>query len=220
MTALLLVAAGYLVVWHSSLFALRKVTVLGAGGDGLSATTVEAVAGLHSGTPLPALDTGAAAARVARIPQVASAQVLRDWPHGARIVVVLRTAAALVPLAGAPGYREVDGGGVSFLTVPAPVPGLPVIRVDGGAALQSAVVPGALAALGALDQVDPALVREVQSVTASDPYMIMLQLTGGVSVDWGGADSPLRKARNLVALMQYKKADSYNVSAPDAPAVA
>jgi cell division protein FtsQ len=62
------------------------------------------------------------------------------------------------------------------------------------------------------------LAVRVQGVGADDMYGITLNLPGGVTVDWGGGDDPIEKARVLVALMKQPHAH-YDVSAPSAPAV-
>ncbi|HEY3873291.1 MAG TPA: FtsQ-type POTRA domain-containing protein [Actinocrinis sp.] len=214
---LLLSVLGYVLVCHSSLFALRSIHVAGAGGDGLSAQRVTQAAALPLGAPLTSLDTAGAQARIERIPQVASARVAVVWPHTVRITVTTRVAAALIPNGST--YDEVDAGGVVFDTVSAPTGHLPVITVQGGPAVQAAIVPGALAALSALGSTAPAIAGEVTGISASSAYSIMLRLSGGVTVDWGGGDAPVLKARDLAALMRYRKASAYNVSAPDAPSV-
>lgn len=216
-TLLLLSVLGYVLVCHSPLFALRSIHVAGTGGDGLSAQRVTQAAALPLGAPLTSLDTAGAQARIERIPQVASARVAVEWPHTVRITVTTRVAAALIPNGST--YDEVDTGGVVFGTVPAPAAGLPVITVQGGPAVRAAVVPGALAALSALGSTAPAIAGEVTGISASSAYSIMLRLSGGVTVTWGGSDAPALKARDLAALMRYRKASAYNVSAPDAPSV-
>jgi cell division protein FtsQ len=208
----LLAVLGYVVVWHTSAFALTAIRVVGQ--KTLSAQQVIAAAGLRLGAPLASADLTGAQARVQRIPQVASAGVARDWPHTVVISVVERSAAALIP--DASGFDVVDATGVVFGTTPQPTPGLPVIQVQGGPAVKAAVVPGALAALKAL----PAgIAQRITGITASSPYSITLRLTGGVTVDWGGGDDPSAKALDLAALMRAGRAARYDVSAPEAPAM-
>jgi cell division protein FtsQ len=162
---------------------------------------------------MAALDTGAAAARVERIPQVASASVRRDWPGTVVVTVVERVAAALVP--DAKGYEVVDSGGVVFGQVAKVTKGQPVITVS-APAKAAQVVPGALAALRAL----PASVdAQISAITASDPYAITLRFTDGATVNWGGGDDAVDKARDLVALLRIRGGRHYDVSAPDAPAM-
>lgn len=209
-TACVLGLAGYLLLWHTSLVAVRGVRVLGT--RSVAVATVLTAAQIRTGSPMAALDTAAVAARIERIAQIASATVSRDWPGTVVISVVERVPAALVP--DASGYAIVDGGGVVFGQSAAVRPGLPVIDVS-GAARDSQVVPGALAALRALPA---ALDRRIASITATDPYAITLTLTDGTTVNWGGGDDPVDKARDLLALMRIGGAHHYDVSAPNAPA--
>lgn len=209
-TACVFALIGYLVLWHTSLIAVSGVRVRGA--ESVSAATVLKAAQIPAGSPMAALDPGAAAARIERIPQVASATVSRDWPGTVVISVVERVPAALVPDAG--GYAVVDRGGVVFGHSAAVRSGLPVIDVS-APAKDAQVVPGALAALRALPA---ALDRRISSITATDPYAITLTLTDGTTVNWGGGEDAVDKARDLVALMRIGHAHHYDVSAPNAPA--
>ncbi|HEU5333175.1 MAG TPA: FtsQ-type POTRA domain-containing protein [Actinocrinis sp.] len=208
----LLAVAGYLIVWHTSVLALDTVRVVGQ--KTVPAQQVVAAAGLRVGSPLASADLTGARDRVQRIPQIAAADVSRDWPHTVVISIVERTAAALVPNGG--GYDVVDAGGVVFGRTVSALPGLTVIQVQGGADVKAAVVPGALAALKALP---PDIAHRVTGITASSPYSITLRLSGGVTVDWGGGDDASAKAQDLAALMRVRKAARYDVSAPEAPAM-
>jgi cell division protein FtsQ len=208
----LLAVTAYMIIWHTGVFALSTVRV--AGQKNVSAQQIAAAADLRIGTPLASLDTSGAAARVEKLPQIASARVSADWPHTAVITVVERVAAALIP--DGAKYDVVDVSGVVFGTVATPTAGLPVIRVQGGPAVKAAVVPGALAALGAL----PAgLVKRVTGISASSAYSITLTLRGGTIVVWGGGGDAAAKAADLAAMVRLRKAARYDVSAPDAPAM-
>jgi cell division protein FtsQ len=208
----LLAGLGYGLVWHTSLLGINAVRVVGQ--KTVSVQQVVAAADLRIGTPLAAADLGGARDRVQRIPQIASANVSRDWPHTVVIAVVERTAAALIP--DGPGFDVVDATGVVFGKTANAIPGLTVIQVQGGADVKAAAVPGALAALKAL----PAdIAHRVTGITATSAYSITLRLSGGVTVVWGGGDDPSAKARDLVALMRLGRAARYDVSAPNAPAM-
>lgn len=207
----LCVLAGYLLLWHTSLIAVRGIRVMGT--KNVTVATVLGAAQIRTGSPMAALDPAAVAARVQRIPQIASAEVSRDWPGTVIVTVTERVAAALVP--DARGYEVVDSGGTVFGQVSGPTTGLPVITVSAPAKAQE-VVPGALSALRAL----PASVdKTVSAITASDPYAITLRLTDGATVNWGGGDRAADKARDLVALLRIGGHRHYDVSAPDAPAM-
>jgi cell division protein FtsQ len=201
----------YLLLWHTSLIAVRGIRVVGA--KSLSTAQILTASQIRTGGSMAALDTGAAAARIERIPQIASASVSKDWPGTVVVTVVARVAAALVP--DTQGYQVVDGGGVVFGQVAKAVSGLPVITVSAPAKADE-VVPGALAALRALPTT---IDRRIAAITASDPYAITLRFTDGATVNWGGAEDSVDKARDLEALLRIPGGTHYDVSAPDAPAM-
>ncbi|HXR69446.1 cell division protein FtsQ/DivIB [Actinocrinis sp.] len=211
-TLVLFAIAAYFVIWHTSMLALTTVRV--AGEKNVGARQIIAAAKLVNGTPLASLDTGGAAARVQKLPQIATASVSLDWPHTAVITVTERVPAALIP--NGSRYDVVDVSGVVFGSVNAPTGGLPVIDVQGGGAVKAAVVPGALAALKAL----PAdIVHQITGISATSAYSISLKLHSGSVVNWGGADDAPAKAADLAALLRLGKAARYDVSAPEAPAM-
>lgn len=209
----LLAATGYLVVWHSPLFAVGTVEVVGA--KVLPANRIAAAAGIRPGSAMASVDAGAAASRVrADLARVASAEVTLSWPHTVVVTVTERVPAALIPAAG--GYQIVDKSGVVFADSATPVAGLPVVRVSASAAVREQVVPGALAALRALPA---ALAARVTGISATGVYDITLTLSGGISVFWGDGAQPASKAADLAALVRRGSADRFDVSAPDAPAM-
>src|SRR6185437_12940753 len=211
-TLVLFAIAAYFVIWHTSMLALTTVRV--AGEKNVGARQIIAAAKLVNGTPLASLDTGGAAVRVQKLPQIATASVSLDWPHTAVITVTERVPAALIP--NGSRYDVVDVSGVVFGSVNAPTGGLPVIDVQGGGAVKAAVVPGALAALKAL----PAdIVHQITGISATSAYSISLKLHSGSVVNWGGADDAPAKAADLAALLRLGKAARYDVSAPEAPAM-
>ena len=222
--AVLLASVGYLVLWHTSLFAVTAVRVVGA--RTVPAAQILRAAAIGEGVPLAAVDTGGATRRVAAIPAIASASVSLDWPHTVVVSVVERVPAALIsPRSQGSGYEVVDAGGVVFATVATPntgpTAGLPVIAVTGGAAVRpvvvTAVVSGALAALRALPR---ALESRVTGISAADSFAIILRLSGGATVDWGDGTNYAAKAADLAAMVKlYPKASAYDVSAPNAPAL-
>lgn len=209
--ASLLALIGYLLLWHTSLIAIRGIKVVGE--KSITATQVLTAAQIDSGSPMAALNTGAAISRVEKIPQVASASVSKNWPGTVVITVTERVPAALVP--DTQGYEIVDSGGVVFGQVSSATKSLPVITVSAPAKADD-VVPGALAALRAL----PANVaKQISAITASDPYAITLRFSDGATVNWGGGDNAVDKARDLLALLRIGGGRHYDVSAPDAPAM-
>jgi cell division protein FtsQ len=210
----LVVGALAWVVLGSPLLAVRSVQVDGEAG--LTADQVVEVAGIPEGTPLVRVDTAAVAARVATLPQVASVEVTRGWPHTVVVTLAERVPVAVVTDGGS--RRLVDAGGVVFDTItgspPAGVVPLDVPRPGPDDAATTAAL-GALAAL-------PRDVRsEVTGVTARTADDVTLTLTDGRSVLWGSAAQTERKAEVLGALLDQieagtlEPAGTLDVSTPD-----
>ncbi|MGY1777593.1 cell division protein FtsQ/DivIB [Geodermatophilus sp. SYSU D00804] len=213
--ALVLVVAAGWAVWASPLLAVRTVRVDGA--TTLTAEQVRTAAGVQEGTPLLRVDTDAAAARVARLPQVADVTVTRGWPRSVVVTVVERRPVAVVERAGTRSL--VDRDGVPFDTVTGEVP-------DGVVPLDVATPgpddPATRAALGALVSL-PADVRgRVTGVQATTGEDVTLALADGTTVVWGGADGADTKAAALVALLDQvasgviEPATTIDVSSPRA----
>ncbi len=183
----------------------------------LPADQVQEAAGIGSGTPLLRVDVDTAEARVARLPQVASVEVTRDWPDSVVITVVERVPVAVV---GEPGRRSlVAADGVLFDMVTGETPdGVVPLDVASPGPDDPATRAG-IAALGAL----PTAVREdVSAASASGPDDITLTLTDGTLVRWGDASESRAKSAALVGLLEQirsgalEPAGTIDVSAPDA----
>ncbi|MHB8439090.1 MAG: cell division protein FtsQ/DivIB [Acidimicrobiales bacterium] len=184
--ALMAFGAGALVVVHSPLLALRKVTVTGA-----VHTAVAQV--LHAGRlyghpPLVDIDPAAAGAGIEMLPWVDTVSVKRRWPHTVTVAVTERVAiAAMMRRAG--GFVLVDVTG-RVLAVVGSAPGLPLVaapvRVGAPGTDLPAVVHGTLsvlsAARGRLD-------RAVAGASAA-AGVVRLELAGGVTALLsGGGDA-------------------------------
>lgn len=199
----------------SPLLGVRTIQVDGLGT--LSADQVREAAGVDPGTPLLRVDVDAVRARVARLPQVASVEVTRGWPHSVVITLEERTAVAIV---GEPGRRSlVDAHGVLFDTVTGEMPeGVVPLDVAAPGPGDPATMAG-LTAVAAL----PAAVRD-QVAVASAPTgdEISLTLVDGTVVVWGGPEESAAKAKALAGLLDQlaagglEPAGTIDVSAPDA----
>ena len=203
------------VVWGSPLLAVSTVRVDGAGS--LTAEQVRAAAGVAEGTPLMRVDVDDAAARVARLPQVASVQVTRGWPQTVVITVEERVPLAVVEQAGTRSL--VDARGVLFDTVTGQPPAGVVPLDVATPGPDDAATRAGLAALVEL----PREVRErVVSVAARSGNDVTLTLTDGTTVLWGTAADSGQKADVLVALLDQlasgalEPAATIDVSAPSA----
>jgi cell division protein FtsQ len=213
--AALVVLAAAWAVWAGPLLAVGTVRVDGA--DMLPADQVREVAGVAEGTPLLRVDVDAAAARVARLPQVADAEVTRGWPRTVVITIVERVPVAVV---GQAGRRSlVDAHGVLFDSISGDPP-RGVVPLD--VAEPGADDPATMAALDALVAL-PATVRDrVAAAAATSAEDVSLTLDDGTVVRWGGAAESAEKADVLTALLaqmvdgRLEPAAVVDVSAPEA----
>ena len=203
-----IVAVAIWALLGSGLFAVRSVTVTGAGA--VPRAVVLRAAGIKPGTPLARLDTAAVARRVEQITQVQSAQVSRDWPDSVTIVIRERT--PVLAVASGDGFALIDRSGVVLGHAS---------RRPAGMVLFTAADPGSLhgspavgAAVTVLRQLPPSIRRLVRAVAAPSPDAVTLSLRGGITVIWGGTDRSAAKAAELKSLMR-TKALSYDLSDPN-----
>ncbi|MBN1092421.1 FtsQ-type POTRA domain-containing protein [Blastococcus sp. TML/M2B] len=202
-------------LWAGPLLAVRSVQVDGT--TTLPAELVRETAGIDDGTPLLRVDVDAARDAVAELPQVESVTVSRGWPSRVVVTVVERTPLAVV---GEPGRRSLlDARGVLFDTVTGEPPAgvVPLAVAEPGP--DDPATTAALTAIGAL----PAGIREqLGLVEAPGPGALVLTLTDGTVVRWGGPEESEDKARILAALLDeidagtVEPATELDLSVPDA----
>lgn len=205
------VAFGVWAVGWSSLLGVRHVDV--SGEHRTSEQVVLAAGAVPAYQPLLRVDLGAIASRVEKLPAVAHVKVSRVWPRTVRITITERVPVAVVHRGSS--MRLIDAAGVDFAGAP---PGAPYPKLD----LNLATTPAAdvQAALAVIHTLPGPVLRRVASVQAYNPTDVRLILTDGAIVIWGSADRTLDKAQVFAALeRQHPKATTYDVSAPDAPAV-
>lgn len=202
-----LVGISIYVVLTSSLLSVHTVRVTGA--SAAVAAEVQQAAGIPSNASMVKLNLRAVQQRVEQVPQVATAQVVRDWPHTIRIVVTPRHVTAAVKTSD--GYALYDSEGVNFGSAAAPPTGVPVVKVGSVDAGDS--VTAAVTAFAALPS---AVHASVTTISASTPDNVVFVLASGQSVIWGTATDNAHKAVVLQALMT-QHAKTYDVSAPDVP---
>lgn len=201
-----LLAAAAWVVLASPLLAVRAVQVDGA--STLSARQVTEAAGIGAGTPLVRVDTAAAAARVAQLPQVDSVTVTRGWPHTVVLTLVERVAVAVVEHAGTRSL--VDRHGVLFDTSTGDLPaGVVPLAVSAPGPGDAATAAG----LAAITSLPGDVRRQVTGVAASTSDDVTLTLIDGRTVLWGSAQQADRKARVLSALLDQIDAGSLDDAA-------
>lgn len=202
-------------LWGSPVLAVHSVEVDGA--ETLTAAEVVGVAGIVEGTPLLRVDLGAAEARVARLPQVATVEVTRGWPRSVVVTVVERAPVAVVEQAGSRSLVDADGVFFDTVTGPTPAGVVPLDVPDPGP--DDRVTRAALAALVALPR---ELRADVTAAAATTPEDVTLVLADGTTVLWGSAEHAGDKADALVALLgqlesgTLEPAGTIDVSAPSA----
>ncbi|GAB3303589.1 hypothetical protein GCM10027451_08680 [Geodermatophilus aquaeductus] len=192
--AVAVVALAWWAVWASPLLAVHQVRVDGA--TTLTAEQVRSAAGVPEGTPLLRVDVDAAAARVARLPQVADVSVTRGWPRSVVVTVVERRPVAVVEQAGTRSL--VDASGVLFDTVTGEAPD-GVVPLD--VASPGPDDPATRSALGALVSLPADVRAQVTGARATTGEDVTLTLADGTAVVWGGAEDADDKAAALVALL-------------------
>jgi cell division protein FtsQ len=200
-----------LVVWlvaFSPVLGVRTVAVRGASGIGVD--TVLRAAAVRHGTPLLRLDTAAVASRVEALPDVASAHVTTSLPSTVTITVRARVPVGVVAHGAA--YTLVDATGVSYETVSARPPALPLFVLPRGPQVRSTARAMAVVA----GQLPAPVLHRVQSVQALDPTSITLLLRGGRMVRWGDATRSADKARLLPVLLQHRS-HQIDLTDPDQP---
>ncbi len=205
---LLVTAVVWLVAWSPVLTA-REVAVNGLSNPA-ETQAVAAAAAIPLGVPLVKIDTSGAAARVAKIPTVASVTVTRSWPS--TVTVQVERKVAVLGVQNPQGQLQVvDARGIPFEAVSALPPGIAQVN-----ATSSAPDPAGLrAAIEVLQVLSPAQRSTVSALTVTSADLVTLQL-GAVSVVWGGSDDGAKKLAVLNALLRTNPA-VIDVSAPDTP---
>ncbi|HTF12233.1 MAG TPA: FtsQ-type POTRA domain-containing protein [Asanoa sp.] len=193
-------------IFGSSLLGVRAIAV-----DGTSLVTadeVRAAAAVRTGAPLPRLDLDAVAARVGTLPAVEKATVTRNWPDGLTIVVLERTAEAVVPQGKR--FLVVDRFGVVFQDLNRRPAHLPLVRLADPRG-NSDAASGAVAVIAALSS---GVRRQLVDVSVAGPAQISLRLSGGRTVVWGDASRNADKATVTTALLQ-RDGKTIDVSDPE-----
>ncbi len=214
-----LLVGGWFVV-HTSIFSARSVTVTG----NVHETPAQVVdqAGLATHPPLLDVDTGAAAARLEKLPWVRTASVHVSWPDGVHIAVTEETPTFTVNTG--PGTWESlsnDGRvleesatrppGLLLLTVPQ-TPGAP------GTVLAGKDSPG----LQVASTLPASFVAQVTGVTVEPAGWVQLVLTTPIVVDIGTATELTAKYEDVSSILagaSLHNGDVIDVSVPDAPTV-
>lgn len=205
-----LVAAATWLVLFSQVLAVTEVEVEGT--DLLSVGEVRRAAAIPDGEQLALVDLAAVQRRVEALAPVRSVDVARAWPDGVRIVVEEREALAVVDLGSR--LRGMDRDGVVFRDYATAPADLPRVRVVGNADRDA--LREAAEVVSALPEDLVALVDHVEVETVD---RISLVLRDRRVVVWGSADQSADKAAVLAALLEARRARTYDVSVPGQPFV-
>ena len=202
----LTLAAGAWVIWFSSVLAVRTVQVTGvdsmvSGAVGLSLTAYE-------GTPMARVDLDQARDRVLALPDVADAEVTRQWPNTLVASVRPRTPVAVTAANGAMWLMDSSG------TVYRQVETVPTDLVTVALATPGPDDPATEAALTVLGALTAEFREQVEVITARSAFAVSVTLKDGREVVWGGTDRSLRKMQILPALLQ-QPGDVFDLSDPD-----
>lgn len=205
--AVVLLIGGSALAAYSPLFAVEKITVVGA--DTLDATAVEAALADQIGTPLALVDEGDVKAALMAFPLIETYALEAKPPHDLTLRIVERTPVGVIESDA--GYTLVDAAGVALSTTPDAPDGQPILSVDGG------IDSDAFESVGLVVRSLPADVRgELTAVTATTLDDVTLTLSTGLTVVWGSADDSAEKARSLTATMVANPdAQTIDVSSPD-----
>lgn len=209
--AVLLLIGGSAAAAYSPLFAVEKVTVLGAAT--LDPAVVEAALGDQIGTPLALIDTSEVKAALLAFPLIETYALEANPPHDLTVRIVERTPVGVIRSEA--GYTLVDAAGVALATTSDQPAGQPLIEVDGG------VDSAAFESVGLVVRSVPADVRAqltgVRATTADD---VTLTLSSGLTVVWGNADESAVKAAVLAKTMAARPdASSIDVTSPEVAVV-
>ena len=172
-------------VRRTPLLAVRTVEV--AGARRLDEATVRAAAAIELGTNLFAVDVAATEARVAGLPGVRRAHVVRHLPSRVMVLLEEREPYALV---NAGGLHWVDAEGYLVTTDARPgATSLPILTGIGapvsGAAPPSEGVRAGLALLHVLQRTSGRLAARVSEVDLARPHGPVLYLIDGIEVRLG-----------------------------------
>ena len=205
--AVLLLIGGSVAAAYSPLFAVEKITVVGA--TALDPAAVEAALSGQIGTPLALVDTSEVKAALLAFPLIETYALEAKPPHDLTVSIVERTAVGVIESDA--GYTLVDAAGVALATTSDQPAGQPLIEVAGG--VDSVAFESVGLVMRSLPADVRAVVTGVRATTADD---VTLTLASGLVVMWGSAEESREKALTLSRTMGAKPdANTIDVSSPD-----
>jgi len=208
-TATLVVAGAVYATGWTSVMGVNSIEVRGA--TVTSADQLVQTAGILEGTPMMRVDVRAATARLADLPQLASVDVVREWPRTVVLSVTEREAVAAKKADG--GWDLVDANGIAFVVSAKRPKDLPAIQPSSDELTNTAMT-------NALAGMSPEIRSKVAKVSADSPVSITLLLRkSGAVVQWGSPDGSQEKS-DVLAVLLSTDAGWYDVSNPNTPSTA
>lgn len=186
----------WVALWHTSLFAVRTINVIGA--DDKLREQVLAAAQIPTGKPLVQVDIAGATTRIEHLGQVKHVQVQRDWPHAVNITVVVRQPVASTQANGR--WWLLDATGLPYLSQPEQPAGVVPLKLTTPGP-GDAATSAALSVAEAIGTLQPDIRGLVAAISAPSPYAITVELTDGRSVVWGDGGASRQKAATLPAVL-------------------
>ena len=188
---------------YSPLFAVEKITIIGA--EQLDTVAVEDALAAQIGTPLPLVEESEIKAALIGFPLVETYSLEARPPHELVVRIVERTPIGVV--SGPAGYTLVDAAGVALSTTPEAPPGHPLLNVEDG------VDSATFASVGKVMRSLPeSILVQVTEVMATTPDDVTLTLGGtDTQVVWGSADDSAVKAVALETMMVARPPASVSV---------
>lgn len=204
--AVLLLIGGSVAAAYSPLFAVEKISVVGA--TTIDPATIETALADQLGTPLALVDTSEVKAALLAFPLIETYALEARPPHDLTVRIVERTPVGVIRSDA--GYTLVDAAGVALATTSDQPSGQPLIEVEGG------VDSTAFESAGLVVRALPADVRAaLTGVTATTADDVSLTLSTGLTVVWGSAEESGLKAIALSRAMGVNPgATSIDVSSP------
>jgi len=206
---------------HSSLFSVRHVSILGN-----SETTdqqILAASGLEKHPALINLSIAADEAAIERLPWINQADVRRNWPDSATVVVTERDPVATYRVAKAE-FGLVDQTG-RLLAIERLAPrGLVPIRVGALAITPGASLPAVDAALARVAAAVPLSILSSLTRIEAAPTGVVIVLRSGATAELGQASDLAAKMTALATMLATPSVvlgthSSIDLRVPDAPVV-
>ncbi|MCL6422044.1 FtsQ-type POTRA domain-containing protein [Brachybacterium sp. JHP9] len=216
-TVLLLVA---LLITAVSLPQLQVQRVDVVGTTYVSADEVREAAAGETGSSVLLLPAGRIAREVEGVPGVASAEVTRQWPDGARIAVTERTPLAqLTDASGAVSILDATGTVLPSSATQAPDGSprhLTALTIADGAADPAAATSSMLEVLAALPEDFRSSVGQIAASSRTDVTLTVQTDQGTRTVVWGDASDSELKA-NVARALLGQPGTTIDVTSPIAP---